>query len=314
MALILTTARLRTLSSFLVAKTNIHHSLEDLSGVLTKQFVFLPVLPFKSVLRARGIHDFESLPPDTSILTVPESIKAGTEDINSSSFLPRPSNVHSLYRQNPTISLTALAHSQWSYVLRPGVDSAIDATAGNGHDSLALAKLLFPFPEEGSSNSQLVCLDVQSAACEATRARLTRYFSGNLQKDGIDILHQSHVTLPTTLSSCALVCYNLGYLPGYNHEVSTQVSSTLASLGQATSMLRVGGMLSVLTYPGSNYEEHELVRMFVEGLGGARESNTVQHLTGAWEMVPADSHWRVYEHKPLAWSDAPVLYTAVRIK
>ena len=59
---------------------------------------------------------------------------------------------------------TSAAHAAWDALVRPG-DFAVDATAGNGHDTLKLARLV------GASGSVLA-LDASPLALASTRARL----------------------------------------------------------------------------------------------------------------------------------------------
>ena len=47
------------------------------------------------------------------------------------------------YLSNPNVTPTALAHSLWRETIIPGVDTVIDATCGNGKDSVALSEMLF---------------------------------------------------------------------------------------------------------------------------------------------------------------------------
>lgn len=93
----------------------------------------------------------------------------------------------------------------------------------------------------------------------------------------VHVLHQSHAPLrlpvvvgddASLLHSVAVIVYNLGFLPRQpeNRAVQTTATTTLASLADAALILRVGGLLSVMTYPRSNPHEHAVVRAFVEGL------------------------------------------------
>lgn len=279
-----------------------------------------------------GFPDSSSSQAPSSGTTVPNAASSVIDEI-----LPRPSNTSNLYGRNPTVTATALAHSLWSYVLRPGVDTAIDATAGNGGDALTLAKLLFATGDQPSSQSKLICVDVDPKACDATRQRLGRVFP-DLMDRRIHVLPASHDPMPlsyveASVESVGLVVYNLGYLPHAAETIMTRTESTLNSLAQAATLLRVGGMISVMTYPGSNKKEDLVVRAFVTGLA-LLSSRTVDWSThiyleadSLWNQRVLDQlhqvvqhysgqqqvKWRVNEHKKLGWVDAPTLFTATRI-
>ena len=44
--------------------------------------------------------------------------------------------------------------------------------------------------------------------------------------------------------------FNLGYLPGNDHAVTTEAADTLEALEVAFGLIRPGGVLSVVCYPG----------------------------------------------------------------
>ena len=170
--------------------------------------------------------------------------------------------------------------------------------------------------------------------------------SSDIYYNHISILEQSHehlLDVPRDKSSVGLVCYNLGYLPGgvtdNYKECQTQTETTLNSITEASLLLRVGGLLSIMTYPGSNLEESIVVEHFIEGLAmlttrdqagwrGYLESipdynnddGRVRMLvTNALERVVEPEGmkkqtWRSFSHKPLGRSLSPVLVTAMRIK
>jgi len=288
------------------------------------------------------------------------------------------------YKFHPALSNVALAHSLWASVLRPNVDTAIDATCGNGHDSVAIAKLLFVNEETTKHEqqrccySQLLCLDVQQKACENTRMMLQETLSSeagleDYYRTRVQVLHASHEVLPrpTNTSSVGLVVYNLGWLPNNNNNINnkcndntttttgdgkecvTTMETTIASLADAVLLLRVGGMLSVVTYPKTGPDEDTAVQLFVTCL--ALLSSNIQtwqeeiasfldkkkryqqpenrstdndnddigskiagHVTLAMERVVQQGHndqtWRVSNHEKLGMDRAPILLTATRIK
>ncbi len=142
----------------------------------------------------------------------------------------------------------SLAHSYWEKTIQSG-DWAIDATCGNGHDTLKLSQIC-----EG-----VISLDIQEKALEITKERLD-------QSANVHLFLQSHAELPplATQVPVRLIVYNLGYLPGGNKKLTTRVSSTLQSLQWAQEILLPGGMISITCYPGhpeGQLEEKALIEM-----------------------------------------------------
>jgi hypothetical protein len=255
----------------------------------------------------------------------------------------------SRFLDHPAIKNTALAHLLWKECIYPWEDTVIDATCGNGNDSLALAKILFP--SKGSSSSslsspepQLICLDIQEQAISNTISSMKKVFGDddkNIFRDYIKISQSSHERLlskPNDLRSVGLICYNLGFLPGgTDKDCKTQTSCTIHSLVDASLLVRVGGMISVMTYPRTNEEEAISVKMFLTGLSMLSSKSS----SSSWEeelfnstinaspeirdLIRDALHrtvregckiqtWRVFEHASLGRHFSPVLLTATRIK
>ncbi len=131
------------------------------------------------------------------------------------------------------------AHRVWARHLRPGA-RIIDATVGNGRDAEFLASLL-------QGKGELFVYDIQEQAIENSRLRLQRY-SSDFSTLHIAFRHQSHESFLE--EHVDLIVYNLGYLPGGNKEITTKVTSTLASLASAQQALSPQGAISVMCYPG----------------------------------------------------------------
>jgi len=140
----------------------------------------------------------------------------------------------------PIVRPTALAHEEVAAVLRSG-DLAIDATAGNGHDTVFLA-------ERVGDSGKVLAFDVQAEAIAATRSRVE---AAGL-KGRVNLIHASHSTLPEHAApgSAAAVMFNLGYFPGGDHAVITRTAETLVALDAALMALKSGGILTVVCYPG----------------------------------------------------------------
>jgi len=154
------------------------------------------------------------------------------------------------------------AHEHGQKVLKPG-DYAIDATIGNGHDTVFLAKCVGP-------TGCVWGIDIQAIALENTRKRLQA--NGGLAQTRLIL--GNHADLNTHIPSFAfghirLICFNLGYLPGQDHTCTTQADSTLQALEQAQQLLAPGGLISCLVYPGhpAGAQEARVVQGFFEKKG-----------------------------------------------
>jgi hypothetical protein len=140
-------------------------------------------------------------------------------------------------------SITTLNHDKLHTVLHSG-DCVIDATAGNGHDTAYLARLIGP-------SGELHAIDLQAAALASTRQRLaTESISMEVQYrhgDHADILQKLRPKLANRVHACV---FNLGYLPGADKTITTTRNSTLRALDAAIPLLTISGVLSITCYPG----------------------------------------------------------------
>jgi 16S rRNA C1402 N4-methylase RsmH len=140
------------------------------------------------------------------------------------------------------IPLVDIAQERVRTVLRPG-DIAVDATVGNGFDTLFLAKCV---GQEG----KVYGLDIQSEALDATRDRLNA-----AGRDNVVLFERSHADLYTVLSEIPVrnvqaVMFNLGYRPGGDKRVITQTESTILAIEGALKLLSPGGIISIIAYVG----------------------------------------------------------------
>jgi predicted methyltransferase len=140
------------------------------------------------------------------------------------------------------IPLTHRAHNIVSGVLKPG-DIAVDATVGNGHDTVFLAQRVGP-------TGTVIGFDVQERSIRQTRLRLD-----SLGLSNVVLFPCSHHLLKETLReipprSIQAIMFNLGYLPGGDKAVTTESSTTLMAMEQSLELLAPGGVLTVLAYPG----------------------------------------------------------------
>ena len=121
----------------------------------------------------------------------------------------------------------------------PG-DAVVDATMGNGHDTLALCQLVGP---EG----RVYAFDVQAAAVARTRERLEA--AGMLDRAALFCLGHERMA-DMVPGPVAAVVFNLGWLPGGDHAVTTRWETTRQAVEAALSLLQPLGVLVICAYPG----------------------------------------------------------------
>lgn len=140
-------------------------------------------------------------------------------------------------------SPTHFAHKLWSTFLKVG-DYAIDATAGNGHDTLFLAQSIL-----SDNQGKLIAFDIQREALAQTQKLLSDKCPSLINR--IELKLASHSQMKELCAPKAqLIVFNLGYLPGSDKSITTLTKTTLESLNQAVDLLDIEGILSITCYPG----------------------------------------------------------------
>lgn len=155
------------------------------------------------------------------------------------------------------------AHQYAEAVVAPG-DTVIDATMGNGNDTLFLARLTGP---EG----KVYAFDIQEAAVGRTRERLEAHgVSGwcELILDGHEHMDR-HVAEPVKL-----VMFNLGYLPGGDHGINTRAETTIEAVEKSLSLIRDDGLIIIVIYYGgeTGFEERDALLDYLAKLDVRRFS------------------------------------------
>src|ERR1700724_1678486 len=133
--------------------------------------------------------------------------------------------------------LTAAATSWVEVALFDGA-LAVDATVGNGYDTLFLAHRVGP-------NGTVLGFDVQKAALAGARELLK--FVGSAGR--VSLIHDSHSRLANYLPQGSHVqgaMFNLGYLPRGHREIITRPETTIAALETLSRHLAPNGRITVL--------------------------------------------------------------------
>lgn len=147
-------------------------------------------------------------------------------------------------------------------------DIVVDATMGNGADTLFLAGLV-------GENGHVYGFDVQQEAIDRTRERLEA--ADMLAR--ATLLLAGHETMAEHVHESPMaVMFNLGWLPGAAHRITTRTETTLKAVAAATEILAPGGMVSVCIYPGHEEGQRELTALleFAAGLS-VQKFNVLHH-------------------------------------
>ena len=127
-----------------------------------------------------------------------------------------------------------LAHDFLAQVITQE-DIVIDATMGNGHDTLFLAKLA----------KQVYAFDIQEQALEKTSQRLQEAGLSNAE-----LILQGHETVDQFVTEVKAAIFNLGYLPSADKSIITQPQTTIEALEKLCQMLVKGGRIAIMIYYG----------------------------------------------------------------
>jgi|SRR5699024_5028727 len=131
-------------------------------------------------------------------------------------------------------------------------DTVIDATCGNGHDTLFLSKLT------GTSGT-VFGFDIQPEAIQNTSVRLQMEapFQNTtlIQDSHSNFLHHISVDKLTRLGGAI---FNLGYLPGGDKQIVTTADSTITALEGIMTHLKSKGIIVLVIYHGHPEGKEEM--------------------------------------------------------
>lgn len=134
-------------------------------------------------------------------------------------------------------------------------DTVVDATAGNGGDTLFLAQLAGP-------SGKVYSFDIQQAALDRTLQRLEDAGAA----DRVSLVCDGHQNMTRYIKgNVKAVMFNLGYLPGGDHSVGTRAEVTVEALEKAMELLEVNGIITVVVYYGgdSGFGEKDRIMEYI---------------------------------------------------
>ena len=135
----------------------------------------------------------------------------------------------------------------------------IDATMGNGNDTLMLCEL-------AGEVGEVFAFDIQEQAVEATRILLEKHevtTKYHLILDGHENMDNY-----VQWGSVDAICFNFGYLPGGDHEIATKPSTSIVAIQKGLELLKAGGMMSLCVYSGGDtgFEEKDCILNYLKEL------------------------------------------------
>ncbi|MDO3682099.1 class I SAM-dependent methyltransferase [Paenibacillus ehimensis] len=184
------------------------------------------------------------------------------------------------------VSILSFAHKLIEERVQPG-ETVIDATAGGGVDTAFLARLVGP-------SGIVHAFDIQQQALDRTASRLEQECPGR----DVRLHLRGHETMLDVIPEeshgrIGAVMYNLGYLPGADHETVTEPTSTLGALEASTQLIRRGGIITIVLYTGHR--------------GGLEEAAEVER----WAAALPQKHFQTLQYRFMNQINYPPYLIAV---
>lgn len=165
-----------------------------------------------------------------------------------------------------------LSHFYLKNTIQQGA-TVVDATCGNGKDTVFLASLI-------GENGQLFAFDIQACAIRNTKDLLCQYgFCVDSKKMNFIIDGHENMNLYLPHKPIDAFVFNLGYLPKGDHTLHTKADTTIQALQIALDYLGQNGIILISIYHGgdSGFEEKNAVLRFLEQLDCRRYNVIIHH-------------------------------------
>ena len=117
----------------------------------------------------------------------------------------------------------------------------IDATMGNGYDTLFLCEL-------AGEKGKVCAFDIQEQAVRNTEALLAENGCSGKAR----LIQDGHENMDCYLDpeTADVICFNFGYLPGGDHQIATKPETSLTAIQKGLEIIKHGGMMSLCLYSG----------------------------------------------------------------
>lgn len=191
----------------------------------------------REVLRQNG--GFDRTAPSEFTAPLPDAGNTAAQALAAKfGFVPRGGLL--VRRRVPDLTAVELTHRFLCSTLAPG-GLYLDATCGNGHDTLFLCSV-------AGENGRVIGLDIQPQAAANTNALLTA--NGMAAIGRAECCDHRELLRFAPPGSADCVMFNFGWLPGAAHDVHSTADSTLPALQAGLDALKPGGVLAAVLYSG----------------------------------------------------------------
>jgi predicted methyltransferase len=171
----------------------------------------------------------------------------------------------------------AISHDLVARVVKPG-DIVVDATMGNGNDTVFLARLV-------GDTGRVYAFDIQKCALDNTKKKLEA--EGLAAR--VEQIHDGHQNIAKYVTpGIKAVMFNLGYLPKGDHSIGTKAETTIEAIKSSMKLLCVGGIIMIVIYYGgdSGFEEKEAVLEYVKTIDYRQYSVLVHNFVNQVNCPP----------------------------
>lgn len=191
----------------------------------------------REVLRQNG--GFDRTAPSEFTAPLPDTGNTAAQALAAKfGFVPRGGLL--VRRRVPDLTAVELTHRFLRSTLAPG-GLYLDATCGNGHDTLFLCSV-------AGENGRVIGLDIQPQAAANTNALLAA--NGMAAIGRAECCDHRELLRFAPPGSADCVMFNFGWLPGAAHDVHSTADSTLPALQAGLDALKPGGVLAAVLYSG----------------------------------------------------------------
>lgn len=142
-----------------------------------------------------------------------------------------------------------------SYKDKKGL-SLIDATCGNGFDTLFLCNV-------AGITGSVTAFDVQNDAINRTKILL----ENNLSFKNYKLINASHEFINKYVTNADVCIFNLGYLPFSDKKIKTNGESTVSAINNILPLLNENGRIYIASYlTHDNGEEYNKIMTFLSSM------------------------------------------------